>query len=398
MRVQLVVTVVILFVVSIASVYFWKYRQSKVDPLLAVLIMVKNEESVMRATLEPFLKAGVDSYLILDTGSTDNTVAVTQQLFAEYNVKHGYIEQKQFVDFATSRNHAIEFAEKYFPHAGFFLMIDAEWYTEGVSELLNFCQANKDSWENVYLTKIRIDSSNFEFYNPRLFKPNRNIRFTGVVHEVLNEGAYLKAPDELRLIYRPASAGRDKSSKRWVRDKKLLLAEAEKDPTDCRTLFYLGQTCDCLGDNNDAITWYKKRCDIQGWDEENFMAHYRLAQVYGRLHMWDQAKFFYMKAYTLKPTRAEPLIRLAEHYLEIRDYRQSYIFARCAAEMPYPEHDVLFIEKELYDHLRYDILAKVAQHVGEYEAGRDAALKLVDRNPNNKRLIAQLQFYESKTQ
>ena len=59
MRVQLVVTVVILFVVSIASVYFWKYRQSKVDPLLAVLIMVKNEESVMRATLEPFLKAGL---------------------------------------------------------------------------------------------------------------------------------------------------------------------------------------------------------------------------------------------------------------------------------------------------------------------------------------------------
>ena len=51
------------------------------DPLLVVVIMVKNEEMVMHATLQPFVEGGVDSFFVLDTGSTDRTVAVTKGFF-----------------------------------------------------------------------------------------------------------------------------------------------------------------------------------------------------------------------------------------------------------------------------------------------------------------------------
>jgi hypothetical protein len=44
------------------------------DQLLTVVLMVKNEEAVIKQTLQPFVEGGADSFLIFDTGSTDNTV------------------------------------------------------------------------------------------------------------------------------------------------------------------------------------------------------------------------------------------------------------------------------------------------------------------------------------
>src|SRR5579863_731223 len=101
------------------------------DQILVVVLMVKNEETVMRATLQPFIDGGIDSFFIFDTGSTDNTITVTQEFFRKNNITKGYIEEEPFIDFATSRNHALERAEKKFPNAGFMLMLDAEWYLTG---------------------------------------------------------------------------------------------------------------------------------------------------------------------------------------------------------------------------------------------------------------------------
>src|SRR6266436_8173383 len=82
------------------------------DPILIVVLMVKNEETVMRATLQPFIDGGVDSFFIFDTGSTDNTIGVTESFFSEYGIMQGYIAQEPFIDFATSRNRALDLAQE----------------------------------------------------------------------------------------------------------------------------------------------------------------------------------------------------------------------------------------------------------------------------------------------
>ena len=75
--------------------------QTSYDPILVAVIMVKNEETVMRATLQPFVDGGVDSFFVFDTGSTDNTVGVTEDFFAEHGLTKAYIAQEPFIDFAT---------------------------------------------------------------------------------------------------------------------------------------------------------------------------------------------------------------------------------------------------------------------------------------------------------
>src|SRR3546814_6686783 len=77
--------------------------------------MVKDEEQVIAPTLQPFVEAGIDSYLIFDTGFTDKTIEATQNYFAEHNVTNGHIFQEPFIDFATSRNRALDLAEEHVP-------------------------------------------------------------------------------------------------------------------------------------------------------------------------------------------------------------------------------------------------------------------------------------------
>src|SRR5258707_10172559 len=107
----------ILLIVVFSFYNFCAATEHIYDPLLVVVLMVKNEETVMRATLQPFVDGGVDSFFIFDTGSTDNTIEVTEQFFAEHGITQVYIAQEPFIDFATSRNRALDLAQEKFPNA-----------------------------------------------------------------------------------------------------------------------------------------------------------------------------------------------------------------------------------------------------------------------------------------
>ena len=158
--------------------------------------MVKNESTVIEKTLQPFLQAGIESYLILDTGSTDNTVEITKNLFKKHKIKDGHVVEQPFVDFSTSRNYAIKQAEILFPQAGFFLMLDAEWYMQNVSNLLEFCKENINASELGFLVSVHTNyyedkESNRYYYVTRLFKPHKAFhiiiqRLFPVIRNVIN--------------------------------------------------------------------------------------------------------------------------------------------------------------------------------------------------------------------
>lgn len=372
-------------------------NSSSSEQLLVLVLMVKNEEAVMKATLQPFLDASLDNYLILDTGSTDNTVAITKKLFEEYKVKHGYIVEEPFVDFSTSRNVALDYVEKKFPMAIFTLMIDAEWYMHNVKGLIKFCEENRNNKEissvSLYGRHVALD-----FYTQRLFRVDKHVRFVGVVHEVPNQVSSMRIPTDVYFELRPEQYGIEKSQQRWLRDKDLFLKEFEKNPKNTRTLFYLGQTYECLGDWANAIIYYKKRCELMGGDEEDYVAHYRVGRAAENLGNWKEAEEYYLKAANMRPTRAEPLLHLSDHYWCNNNPMLAFLYAERAVELSYPQDDVLFIEKVFYDYNRYDLLSRAAYSIGEFEIGKKAALKGLESNPNNAQLLANLEQYLKREQ
>jgi tetratricopeptide (TPR) repeat protein len=362
------------------------------DPLLVVVLMVKDEATAIVPTLQPFVDAGIDAYSILDTGSTDDTVTITKNFFENNHIKHGYIDQQAFIDFATSRNFALQCAEKNFPDADFFLMIDADWYMQNVHDLLKFCLMQRNASDPTYL--VRIANENSEFYVDRLIRPGRGVQFIGTVHEGLNVVATTKAPYNAFFVWGWSEYSIQKSKKRWVRDKDLLEEELKKKPGNPRILFYLAQTYACLGEWDKACEYYHKRCTVNGWDEENYMARYQLAEAYTAQNQWDKALCYYLEAYAMRSTRAEPLIKIAEYYLEHNNFAASFLFAKAALEIPYPTTDSLMVEKKLYDYVRYDIMGRCAWYVGQFDTGRTAVLQALTVKPDAPHLIKNLSFYQ----
>ena len=371
------------------------------NPLLVVVLMVKNEAGVITQTLQPFIDGGVKDFVIFDTGSTDGTQQIAKDFFKKYDLIHTDIVEEPFIDFATSRNHALEAAQSLFPQATFMLMPDAEWYMHNTEGLLGFCDEHVDDCQDSYLLSIR--STTLAFFVSRLIRAHKDIHFVGAVHECLNKTTAITLPTDIYFEWRPSKTGQDKSAQRWKRDLDLLLKSYEKDPADPRTLFYLAQTYECLGELENAYTFYSKRSQINGWDEENFMTYMRLGGLAERIAQRDNDQNLfplsikqYLKAFSMRPQRAEPLIKIAQYYVDKNQMNLAFLFARRASEIPYPSHDVLFVEQSMYDFDRYEILSRCAWYAGEYSLGEWAALKALEQRPDNEYLKRNVKFYTDR--
>lgn len=371
------------------------------DPLLVVVLMVKNEALVIKETLQPFVDGGVTDFVIFDTGSTDGTQKVAQEFFMQHDIANAHVVEEPFIDFSASRNHALEAAQSIFPQATFMLMPDAEWYMHGVEQLLKFCGEHVYDYHDSYLLSIR--STTLAFYVSRLIRCHKDIHFVGAVHECLNKATIATLPSETYFEWRPSQKGQDKSALRWKRDLGLLLKSYEQNPFDPRTLFYLAQTYECLSDLENAYIFYTKRIAIPGWDEENFMAQLRLGNIVeqidaknGNTSLFPDCVKEYLHAFVMRPQRAEPLIKIAQYFLDHNQMQLAFLFARRAAEIPYPVTDILFVEKYLYDFTRYDILGRCAWYVGEYELGEWAMRKALEVNPESEHLQRNLKFYTDR--
>jgi hypothetical protein len=348
--------------------------------LITIVLMVKNEQAVMEQTLEPFTKAGIKSFLIFDTGSTDDTISVTHNFFKKHHITNYVIAEEPFIDFATSRNHALEAAEKEFPNTVFFVMPDAEWYMHNVKGLMDFCEQEREKSLPAYM--VRVTNATIDFPVSRLIRASAHARFERGVHETIPVREPKKVPQDVYFELGMSRYGIEKSRKRWERDAALLLREHESNPTDPRTTFYLAQTYECLGDIEKAFHYYKLRATQPGWREENYETFYRLGRVTERLSetdpscTWPMAFEYYSIAHNIMPHRAEPLVRMAYHYwpdgVGPSNAALCYLFAKRACELDYPDKDLLFIDPTMYNFKRYEILSKSAWQVGDFENGETA--------------------------
>jgi len=368
------------------------------DYLVTIALMIKNESASIEATLYSLLNGGFQYFFVLDTGSTDNTLALVQEFFRKHRNIVGYINQESFVDFASSRNQTLELAAHYFPDTTFFLMPDAEWYLHHADALLTFCEQEKHRDTPLYLIKIKMNS--IEFATARLFRASQCIRFQGVVHEVPKTIATITTPDPIYFEVKASHDGIEKSQLRWKRDLSLLKKSYNENPNDPRITFYLAQTYECLGMFKEAYQFYQLRSKLNGWDEENFITLLRLGCLAERnninnLNNWALAMDYFLQAFSLRPHRIEPLVKIAEHYWPL-NIQTCFLFINYAYDIPYPKMDLLFIEKEMYDYHRYEIMSRCAWYMGRYELGEKATLLALKIHPHEEHLLVNLKLYREK--
>lgn len=342
--------------------------------MIVVLLMVKNEEDLIRITLDT-VKA-FPLTILYDTGSTDATLSIVRKEYPFVKVVEG-----TFVDFSTSRNEMLRQADKIVQQKGhpYYLVLDAgdEVIVHGslkdhlltLETSLPKAYLIPQVWESITLTR---------YYNIRLFKACEGFKYHGKVHEYLQSAYPVKDKLTWLEIYQDRRRkGCESSNKRWNRDLELLLDEVSYEPDNARAWFYLAQTYECLGQLEDALRTYKTRSRMLGFYEERFIATLRVANLYQEIKgPWEKAFTWYMKAFHLIE-RVEPLLKVASYYLSVNQYLTAWWYLNIACSLEYPQDNILFVDENAYDYQRWHLMGITAWYCNKFQQGETACQRAI---------------------
>lgn len=295
--------------------------------------IVRNEAARIERCMHSLI-FHVDCAVILDTGSSDETVSTIRKFFDTHG-KPCEILHGPFDDFGSARNRALEAARVSHFEWDYALLLDADMELRG-----NIPPVSGAAYQ------IEQRAGSLHYYNTRLLSRAAKARYVGVTHEYLEVDAGLGTilPDKLYALDHADGANRAEKFQRDI----LLLHKALKDePDNPRYWFYLAQSHRDAGETDAALTAYRKRVELGGWEEEVWNAQCNVAACLKTQGDEDGFVREMLKAYDMRPQRAEALYDLAKHYREKGMNRPAALFSKQALDTPRPD-DVLFVNDFVY--------------------------------------------------
>jgi glycosyltransferase involved in cell wall biosynthesis len=162
---------------------------------VSVIIICFNEEKFIQRCIESIQPCLFDEIIVVDTGSTDNTIQVLQSLQEQMPNLHIHTTSWED-DFAKTRNFGLNLAK-----SDWVFFIDAdEYYLDqekyNIKELISFYSIYYDG--NLCICPNIVNSNNHELYNnPRIFRKDSGYQYYGNVHEMLrnNKDSYEFVPN-----------------------------------------------------------------------------------------------------------------------------------------------------------------------------------------------------------
>lgn len=279
-------------------------------------MLVRDEADALERTLVPLLELNlIDTYTIVDTGSTDNTIERALELLAGIP---GQIHERPWHGFAHNRTELLELAAG---TCDYHLCLDADLIVEQHAPL-------PELTADAYMLTFAGD---FRMALPLLLKDGPTWEWKGAAHSYLDAPAgtvYADLPELTLHETRGSSPRTDKIQ----RDAELL--EAELSP---RTIFYLAQTYRDLGYTTEAADLYRLRIRLSAESPEDvFWACYQEGLLRLEADGLERATGVLLEAHQRRPSRAEPVWKLAREYRLKGQPHAALLFAQAAAALPAP--------------------------------------------------------------
>jgi tetratricopeptide (TPR) repeat protein len=247
-------------------------------PKVSLCMIVKNEEANLPSSLGALVDL-VDECIVVDTGSTDRTREIAQQLGALVH------EFPWCDDFSAARNETLRYAT-----GEWILWFDADDRIDAENrERLRRVLAGLGNENLLYMMRCVCPpdpDSPFATIgdHPRLFRKHPQVRWQHRVHEqivpaILAQGGDLRFTDVTieHSGYQNAELSRAKDA----RNVRLMELELQEQPDDPWTRFNLGQTLFALGRNAEAIDHLQRAlAGCRPTETFVFRVHLLLSQLY----------------------------------------------------------------------------------------------------------------------
>jgi tetratricopeptide (TPR) repeat protein len=219
---------------------------------LSVCMIVRDESESLPSSIGSVKKIA-DEVIVVDTGSTDDSVEVAKSLGARV-VSHVWRD-----DFADARNVSIREAR-----GDWILCLDADETVPQESEDKILAAISGDA--DAYFVRIesRVDSSagrTFVNFFPRLFRNIDGVGFEGRVHEQVHQSferihADVRVSD-IALNHSGYALSETERRGKAGRNADLLRKEVETRPGDALAWFHLGEAYSMMDDYDRAASCYK---------------------------------------------------------------------------------------------------------------------------------------------
>lgn len=353
-------------------------------------MIVKNEAHIIEQTLRNVAEhAPIDYWVISDTGSTDDTVAIIERTMQDLGIP-GEIYHDAWLNFAHNRNLALDHAKD---KADYIFIFDADDHITGQINWPELLTAD------AYYMNLTSESQTI-FYKRLLVVRDQKAYWRGVVHEFLE----LTTPNTVTDIlgdYHVVSCrkgDRNRDAQKYLKDA-LLLKEALENQQDPdlrpRYLFYCAQSYMNAGMEDEAIYWNLERTkEKQGWSEEIYVSHLRLGLAFERKGEEDKAIYHWLLGSQVNPNRAECWYHLSRLNSWKGRHQVAYLFAQKAAATPQPE-DGLFLDTDIYNYWsQYELFINGCQ-LGNLETAYLAFKNLVLSDAPHSIYINELNYIQS---
>ncbi len=280
-------------------------------------MIVRDNEQIVGRAIGSALEH-IDWLTVVDTGSTDGTIDVIREALDVW--VDGELHQREWKFSGHNRTELLALARG---KADYLLLLDADHELRVEGQL---------PWLSAPAYMLRECYGGLEQRMPRLIRGDREWHYVGAAHEYLADTGEREPLDEWSVIHH--GDGRSSEQKLVVALAELEAAFAQQ-PDDPRTVFYLAQTHRELGNVQQAIFYYRLRCEMGGWDEEVYYARYQLGCLLAAHVSFEQGADELLRAWKERPGRIEALRALAYSANDVADKAQ-------------PSDDVLFVHRDLY--------------------------------------------------
>lgn len=352
---------------------------------ICVYAICKNEEKFVERWVNSMKEA--DEIIVLDTGSTDNTVNKLRELGVKV-----YEKKIQPWRFDVARNESLN------------LVSDAAdiCVCTDLDEILIKGWRNKleEIWDSnttrlAYNYNWLLDEDNkpkVNFYIEKIHN-RKDYEWINPVHEILKyKGCHKeikKYTDEITVNHYPDNK---KSRSSYL---PLLELSVKEQPEDDRNMHYLGREYMYYGRWNESIDTLIKHLKLSTatWKDERCASMRFIARSYQALNRYDEARMWLDKAILEAPYLRDPYIERA--ILEYKDENWSEVIYYVEGALKIKEHAKTYINEPFsWDHTPYDLLSLAYYNLGKFDEALSNITMALQFSPNDERLIRNKELIE----
>jgi glycosyltransferase involved in cell wall biosynthesis len=308
--------------------------------------MIKNESHILKRCIES-IKPLIDYFVFVDTGSTDSTLELINEILKDLP---GEVHQTTWKNFGYNRTEAISFCKG---KADYTAVVDADdiWNITKIPKLEGDC------------IKIYVNTGKESFDQVRLLKGDLDWKYVGARHAYPDTtGRSITTCDKSIWIRSTQDGASWKDPNKFIKN----AIELEMNFTenkDPRTLFYAAMSYKDAREYDRAKELFLRRTQMGGWIEEVWYSVFSIAMIDEDLNKLDDAILGYLKATNIDYDRAENFTSIARCYRKKKLFKTGYEFAKQA--MKVKKSKKLLVIDAMYGTDLWDEFSICAYYVGD---------------------------------